>query len=305
MRRILITGGSGLLGANCAKLASSRYETWFTFNAHPVQIGGCKGLKLDITDAGQVKAVVNELKPDAILNAAALLPARLCEENPDYAYRLHVDAVRTLGLVAKETDARIVSISTDWVFDGSKTRYTEEDVPNPLSVYGRSKLAGEQALLSTGAAATVVRTSLFGWNVRPGKHSYVEAVIDALGSGKPFRAPSDQYLATMLVNHLAEAIFEILERGITGLLHVTSTTGVSRYELAVMTAEVFGLDKALVEPVPIDATYFGVEVPRHQTLDVSRASNILRTRLPSTREGLEEMRRLRDSGYVDSLRSGR
>lgn len=303
MDRLLVTGGSGMLGSNTAYLARDRFDTQLTFNSHPVMIRNCTSVQMDLRERANVVQTVEQFRPHVITHTAAFVPAKLCEENPAMAQAIHVDGVGYLCEAAKNVGAKLIHISTDWVFDGNKERYTEEDPPNPLNEYGRSKLGGEKVIQESGVRHCIIRTSLYGWNLRAGKFCYAEMVLDKLGRGEEFPAPDDQYLAPILVNALAEAMFEIYARDITGVLHVTGLEACSRYEFCQTLAEVFGLDKELVKPVPISPDYFGVSVPRHQSLDVTMAKRLLKTKLPGIREGLLEMRRLRDSGYIAGLRS--
>jgi dTDP-4-dehydrorhamnose reductase len=292
-----------MLGSNTAYLARDRFDTQVTFNSHPVEIPNCASVRMDLRERANVVRTVERFRPHVIIHTAAFLPAKLCEENPAMAQAIHVDGVGYLCEAARNVGAKLIHISTDWVFDGDRGHYKEDDPPNALNEYGRGKSRGEKVIQESGVSHCIIRTSLYGWNLRAGKFCYAEMVLDRLGRGEEFPAPDDQYLAPILVNVLAEAMFEIHARGITGVLHVTGSETCGRYEFCRTVAEVFGLDSELVKPVPISREYFGVSVPRDQSLDVTRAKSLLETKLPGIREGLLEMRRLRDSGYVAGLRS--
>ncbi len=302
MNRLLVTGGSGMLGSNTAYLARDRFDTQITYNSHPVKIRNCAGVRMDLRDRANVVRTVERFRPHVIIHTAAFVPAKVCEENPAMAQAIHVDGVGYLCEAAMDVDAKLIHVSTDWVFDGTKDLYTEDDPPNGLNEYGRSKLRGERVIQENGVSHCIIRTSLYGWNLRPKKFCYAEMVLDKLEKGEEFPAPDDQYFAPILVNVLADAMFEIYARGITGVLHVTGSEACSRYEFCRTVAEVFGLDKELVKAVPLSVGYFGVTVPRCQSLDVTRAKNLLKTRLPGIREGVLEMKRLRESGYVAGIR---
>ena len=302
MNRLLVTGGSGLLGSNVAFLASTRFDTLITHNDHPVTIPNCKGVKMDLRDPRSIASVVSGFRPQVIVHTAALLPAKLCEENPALADEIHVKGVTSLCEAAKEADAKLIHISTDWIFDGLKNRYREEDEANPINEYGRTKLKGEKMVESSGLSACIIRSSLYGWNLRLNKFCYPEMVLDKLEKKERFQAPDDQFFAPILVTLLAEAIFEIYARDISGILNVTGSEACSRYHFCQTVAEVFGLSRDLILPVRITPEYFGVPIPKHQSLDVGKAQRLLKTKLPGIREGLMEMKRLRDEGYVNRLR---
>ncbi len=302
MDRLLVTGGSGMLGSNTAYLARDRFDTQITFNAHPAEIRNCTSVQMDLRDRANVVRTVERFRPHVIIHTAAFVPAKACEENPAMARAIHVDGVGYLCEAAKELGTKLIHISTDWVFDGNKTLYTEDDSPNAPNEYGRTKFRGEKVIQESGVSHCIIRTSLYGWNLRAGKFCYAEMALNELGKGEEFSAPDDQYFAPILVNVLAEAMFEIYARNIAGVLHVTGSEVGSRYDFCKTAAEVFGLNRELVKPVPMSREYFGVSAPKHQSLDVTRAKSLLTTKLPGIREGLLEMKRLRDSGYIGRLR---
>jgi dTDP-4-dehydrorhamnose reductase len=301
MDRLLVTGGSGLLGSNVANLASARFETRFTFNANRVNIKKCKGVKVDLRDRRSIEAVIRDFKPHVIIHTAALL-GKQCDEHPALAQSINVNGTRYLAESAKEVGAKLIHISTDWIFDGKKELNCEEDEPNPLNEYGRTKMKGEEAIRESGANHCIIRTSLYGWNLRVGKLSYQERLLDSLEKCVVFYAPDDQFYNPILVNILAEALFEIYGKDIKRTLNVASAEICSRYRFCRTMAEVFDLNDDLVKPIPISPEYFGVPVPKHQSLDVAEARALLETRLPSIRDGLLEMKHLLETGYVARLR---
>ena len=302
MDRLLVTGGSGLLGSNVAYLGSNRFETRMTYNTHPVAIKNCTGIKMNLEDRKEVTGAIESFKPHLIIHTAALLPGKLCEEDPAKARAIHVDGVGYLSEAAKKVGAKLIAISTDWIFDGKKEFYKEEDEAKPLNEYGRSKLKGEQVVQESGVNHCVIRTSIYGWNLRLNKFCTPEMVLDKLGRSEEFQSPDDQFFAPILVNILTEAMFEIYTKDIKGILNVTGSEACSRYHFCQTVADIFGLNRELVKRVPISPAYFGIPIPKYQSLDVTKAKGLLKTKLPGIREGLLEMKRLRDSGYVERLR---
>jgi len=301
MDRLLVTGGSGLLGGNVAYLGGTRFNTRFTYNLHQVSIGNCTGVRMDLAERKSVEAVVREFSPHLIIHTAALL-GRQCEDNPALAQTTNGEGTRYLVESAKEVGSKFIYISTDWIFDGVKELNTEDDEPNPLNEYGRTKLMGEQAVQESGVNHCIIRTSLYGWNLRVGKLSFQERALDSLEKSEEFYAPDDQLYNPILVNILAEALFEIYRKDVRGILNVASTEACSRYQFCRTMAAVFGLNDDPIKPIALSPEYFGMPVPKHQSLDVAKAKKSLETRLPGIREGLLEMKRLRDNGYVARLR---
>lgn len=303
MDRLLVSGGSGLLGGNVAYLASTKFNTRFTYNIHEVSIRNCTGVKMDLGERESVDAVVREFNPDLIIHTAALL-GKQCQDDPALAKSTNVMGTKYLAESAREVGAKFVYISTDWIFDGEKELNREEDEPNPLNEYGWTKLRGEQAVQESGVNHCIIRTSLYGWNLRVGKLSFQERALDSLEKSEEFYAPDDQFYNPILVNILAEALFEIYGKDLKGILNVASIDTCSRYRFCRKMAEVFGLNEDVLKPIAISPEYFGVPVPKHQSLDVARARELLDTKLPGIHEGILEMKRLRDAGYVARLRGG-
>jgi dTDP-4-dehydrorhamnose reductase len=225
--------------------------------------------QLDIADARAVNAAVDRVRPDWIINAAAFNDVDGAEGAPDQAFAVNAAGAGNLAEAAARTGAAIVHISTDYVFDGAKgAPYTEDDRPNPLSVYARSKYEGEQRVLASGASAVVVRTAwLYGWQ---GKN-FVKAILAAAERGGPLRVVADQVGSPTATRDLAEAIAGLVERNFPppragegqgggstgwGLFHVANAGACSRFELA--QAIVGGR----VEVLPITTAEAGRVAPR-------------------------------------------
>jgi len=236
--KTLILGASGMLGSELAR-AFKKYNPT-RWDRHD----------LDITNKGEVNKKITELKPELIINAAAYTDVDACEENEELATKVNGYAVGYLADVASNIDATLVHFSTDYVFDGTKKEgYVESDAPNPVSAYGRSKLAGEQAILSLrlsagrGIAASagtpprndslkfyIVRTAwLYGKN---GKN-FVETMISMAKAGKPLKVIDDQIGSPTNARDLAGATLELVEsKKPSGIYHRTNGGTTSWYGFA-------------------------------------------------------------------------
>jgi dTDP-4-dehydrorhamnose reductase len=158
-KRILITGGSGLLGSNLAETARSRFEVYATYFHNRVSIDGVSFIQIDLSNKDEMYKI-EQLKPEIIIHCAALTNVDYCEINPDEAYRHNVMASKNIAETASEIGAYLIHISTDSVFDGEKGGYTEEDKPNPLNVYAMTKLQAEREVLAINPRTCVVRTNI-------------------------------------------------------------------------------------------------------------------------------------------------
>jgi len=216
---ILLAGAGGQLGRDLQPGLRGA-------QLHPFDHG-----QLDIADAQAVNAAVDRVHPDWIINAAAFNDVDGAEKAPDQAFAVNAAGAGNLADAAARVGAAIVHISTDYVFDGAKgAPYTEDDRPNPLSVYAQTKYEGEQRVLASGAAACVLRTAwLYGWQ---GKN-FVKAILAAAERGGPLRVVADQVGSPTATRDLSEAIAALIERdGVRGLFHVVNSGACSRFEFA-------------------------------------------------------------------------
>src|SRR3989304_788788 len=162
--RILVTGASGLVGLNLALEASQQHTVFGTVNAHRLQTTAFTVLQADLLAPGSVERVLDETRPDWVIHCAALANVDACEAYPALAVKLNSELPGELAYYAARAGARLVHISTDAVFDGERGEYTEQDQPNPLSIYARTKLEGERAVREANSGAIVARVNLFGWD---------------------------------------------------------------------------------------------------------------------------------------------
>ena len=302
MNKILITGGSGLLGSNIAKLAASEFDVHATYNKNKVRIKDVHFFQLDLTKKEQL-VKIEQIRPDFIIHCAAITNVDYCEDHPNEAYNQNVLTSINIAEIAKKIRAYLIHISTDSVFDGEKGDYKEDDTPNPINIYGKTKLKAEQNVLSTHAHSCVVRTNIYGWNKRD-KFSLAEWMLNKLTNNEELPALKDVYFSPILVNDLAEVLFKLQERKYAGIIHIAGSEICSKLDFAYMVAEVFDLDKSLIKPVSIHE--LGLKAPRgkNTSLNVSKAEKILKEHLPKAKDGLVKMKKLHEEGYVEELKYG-
>lgn len=191
--------------------------------------------QLDVTDAAAVSAAVHSIRPDVVINATAYNKVDAAESEPEAAFAVNATGVLSLALAAQRVGARLVHVSTDYVFDGTASRpYLEDDTPRPISAYGRSKRAGEMMVEAVGAPALLVRTSgVFGIGGSRAKGgSFVDRILERARTGAVLRIVGDQRFAPTFAPDLAAAIVALLDRDATGIVHVTNDGECSWYDLA-------------------------------------------------------------------------
>jgi dTDP-4-dehydrorhamnose reductase len=303
MTRLLITGAGGLLGANLIlEAVAAGHEVIGLDLDHPVRHPDVTGVKADLSLPGKAMEVFQARRPAWVIHCAAATDVDGCETHPDMAFRLNRDMAGQVAEAARLVGARLAHISTDAVFDGERGGYREEDVPRPINAYGRSKLAGEQAVAEANPEALIVRTNLYGWNAQP-KSSLAEWFLANLVAGKRCPGFSDAWFSPILVNDLGRLLFTMLEAKLAGVYHVAGGECVSKYDFGVRLARVFGLDGSLVVSARLEQGALKASRGRQLCLNVERAERALGTSLPTVEEGLTRFRDLREAGHVQELKA--
>jgi dTDP-4-dehydrorhamnose reductase len=254
--RIVITGALGQLGTELLEVfATDGHHEIIAVDVEPVveaaradgrvgHLGGVDLAAVDITDRDAVLASVTSLRPDVIVHPAAFTAVDLCETEVDAAYRVNVLGTRHLAEGARRVDAPVFYVSTDYVFDGTKDGpYLEWDTPNPQSVYGRTKLAGEREL---DPGSTVMRTS---WVCGFGGQNMVKTILRLAGEHDRLSFVDDQRGHPTFAADLARGIKRLVVDRRPGVFHVTNQGAVSWYEFARAVLEAAGQDPERVSPI--------------------------------------------------------
>ncbi len=295
MKRILITGGNGLLGQTVSRLllqetnheilvtGKEQYSVMDRLPAHYLQ--------LDVTDKKHMRDCIQEFKPGTIIHTASNTNVDECEHDRDKAQLQNVNAVEYLAESARITGAHIIHLSTDYVFDGEKAPLDESAPPHPVNYYGKTKLASENVLRGAGIRYTIVRTMIlygYGVDVKP---NFALWVLDNLSANKKINVVVDQYGQPTFVDDLGYGIIKIIELGRTGLYHISGSEVTSRYDFAVAVAETFKLNMNLIQPISSDEFHHAAPRPRYSEFVTQKARMELGIRLSNVREGLSILRK--------------
>jgi len=246
--------------------------------------------ELDITRPESVSTVVERARPDVVFNATAYNKVDGAETEPAAAFEVNALGPRLLALAAREANALVVHVSTDYVFDGTATKpYREDDCPRPLGVYGISKLTGEQLVAASGCEHLVLRTSgLIGRRGSEQKGgSFVERILAQARAGKPLRVVADQVFAPTGASDLAAAAIALARKGARGLVHVTNDETCTWHDLATAALELAGLD-APVERIRAADLGLPARRPAYSVLDTARYRSLGLPPLRPWREALAD-----------------
>lgn len=300
---ILVTGGSGLLGANLVlELAQRGHSVTAIYDRHGVAAAGVRSIRCDLADRSAATRLILASAPALVIHCAGATNVDWCETYPRECMRINAEVPGELAAAAQSVGARFVFISTDAVFDGISGGYREADPVAPLNNYAISKVAGEAAVLGEMPDALVLRVNIYGWNLQS-KSSLAEWVLTRLQCAQTVPGFTDTTFAPVLVNDLASWILRLVERGCSGIYHVASSDWCSKYQFAREIAAVFQLDATQVRESLLDASSLSAPRPRNTWLRADKLVAALGHAMPTVREGLEAFRLLRDNSFSDRLKA--
>jgi dTDP-4-dehydrorhamnose reductase len=285
--KILVTGGSSTPGFRIVEeLAKAGYKVFAQYNEHEIlNMNNVAKVKTDFRDLEKVTQLVRETKPDIVIHTAAIGDVDKCEVDRELAWRVNVEATLALVKESSRIDAYFLYLSTDYVFDGERGLYRENDVPNPVNYYGLTKLVAENIVRSSLNKYSIVRTShIYGFGM--GRKNFARVVVESLSQGQKVKALVDQWLSPTLNTLLAKAIKEIIEKNYTGVIHIAGER-INRYDFAKAIARRFGFDENLIEPITMKDIQFKAKRPRDSSLDTSRARSILKIDFYTLKNSLE------------------
>lgn len=298
--RILVTGASGLLGLNLALEASKEHTVFGQVNTHGLRSTDFNVVQADLLRPGTIERLLEQTRPDWVINCAALAIVDACETDPDRARQLNSEVPAQLAANVARGGARLVHISTDAVFDGLRGEYTETDPPNPLSVYARTKLEGERAVAAANPDAIIARVNLYGWSLTRSR-SLGEFFFYNLQAGKPVKGFTDVYFCPLLANDLAPLLLDMLAAGLSGLYHAVSSECITKYDFGIAIARRFGLDETLITPASVSSGGLKAARSPHLTLRTDKLAQALGRPLPGFSEGLERFYKLYQQGYPQKI----
>ncbi|MCE6992290.1 dTDP-4-dehydrorhamnose reductase [Dyadobacter sp. CY323] len=290
-RRILITGSNGLLGQKLVELLTQQagFETIATAkgpNRLPIT-GGYRYMEMDITDPDQVEAVFGETQPEIVIHTAAMTNVDQCELEKEACWKLNVTAVENLIQACKKYNVFLQHLSTDFIFDGKSGPYKEEDSPNPISFYGWSKYAAEKAVIHSGIEWAIARTVLvYGIAHDMSRSNIILWVKKSLQEGKQIKVVTDQFRTPTLAEDLAMGCFLIAEKKAQGIFHISGKDFLTPFEMAIMAADYFSLDKSLISPTDASVFTQPARRPPRTGFDLTKSREILGYNPHSFEEGI-------------------
>ncbi|MFA6424677.1 MAG: sugar nucleotide-binding protein [Phycisphaerae bacterium] len=281
---IYVTGNRGYLGRAMDAV----------FLQHGLKTFGSDVEFLDLTDRVKVLEELHTVKPQAIVHTAAMSDWAACEKNPQQTHKMNIEATRTLAEYCKETGIPFIHVSTDFIFAGNTGNYNEQSPVGPINVYGRTKAVAEDMILDTLEDALILRAGTFyGTSYVIDRPVFVHKVIRKLSSGESYAVAVDEISNPTMIQDLGKVTAELLKRNKTGVWNVGGADMINRYELAIKTAETFGLDAGLIKKSTMAELGTFEKRPRNVSLSMGKLNRegIYTT---GVADGLQRMKRMYD-----------
>jgi dTDP-4-dehydrorhamnose reductase len=286
--KILITGFSGMLGADIAEI--------FTYNLSNQVFGICRNysetklknineINIDVTNINAFSKVLKEIKPNLIIHCAALVDVDKCELEKEYADNLHARFLDSI--LIHSPNSKLIYISTDSVFDGETGNYLENSIPNPLNYYASSKFLGENRIIEFHKNFLIIRTNIFGFHY-PSKPSLVEWALSKLLNNESIGGFNDVYFNPIYTKHLAEIIYKLNESKTSGILNIGTDLQISKYQFLIKLAKGFSINTNLIEEKSVKNVRFTAKRPLNTTLSTAKLENIIGY-IPSIDNGINQL----------------
>ena len=287
MLKILILGGSGLLGKKLVEKASDSFEVISTFNNHKIEHSKSRTIRIKLPDEiFNLKSLIFNEKPNLIINTIANTNIDYCEQHKTETYLLHVEMNKQIFKLCEDVASKLIFISSDYVFDGKKGDYMEYDKTSPVNYYGETKAIAESIILQN-PTNTVLRSSLiYDWDPQV---RFLNYVVDKLRKNENIQAYDDFLTAPIFLEDLVGSIIKAVKKDASGIYNLAGPSCVTRMDFALAIARKFNFDKNLIEPVSVKSLDLIAERPRNSSLNKTKAEKDLDIKFRSIEEGINEV----------------
>lgn len=275
--KVLVTGANGLVGRRLIRaLEKSNEHQIYATSQKKVQFNSSTNfftVNLVYSDLNQL---IETLKPDVLVHCAAMASPDACEADRYSALKVNVEVTSRLAAACRDYGSYMIFLSTDFVFDGLKGNYTEEDATSPLSYYGETKVEAEKSIIDLKIGASIVRTSLvIGNDEHLARPNIALRVIDNLKKGKPFKVSTDQFRTPTDADDLANGLITLAQKKVNGIFNISGGERISVYDLSKKVASAFELNDELLIPIKSSDLPEPAKRPLDSSLNIDKAINIL------------------------------
>ena len=299
-KRVLITGGSGLLALNWACAVRDSWDVVLCTHKHTVQLAGVLSVSFDLNNSDTVSRQVADLSPDLVVHTAGMTSVDQCELSPTIAQDANTDLAIRIAETTAHQAVKLIHISTDHLFSGTSSLCTEAEAPQPINQYGRTKALAEKGVLSANPDALILRTNFFGWG-SANRQSFTDWLIYSLRAGQTLTLFDNVFVTPILADVLVVAAHDLVDKGATGIYNLVGDQRLSKFEFAVLLADQFMLPLELISPRHFDGSELVAARPRDMSLDNGKARQMLGRDLGKVPQFLEMLGKQESAGRSTEL----
>ncbi|MBC8204505.1 SDR family oxidoreductase [bacterium] len=286
MKKLLITGASGLIGRSLMKHCHNRFDVIGTYNTTDYKPDNSVLKKLNLTDTAELEQCLDAINPEVVIHTAAVSSISGCEKDPKLTEEVNYRASAQLAAFCVRKDIRLIYLSSDMVFNGVKGNYSEDDEPHPINQYGKSKYSAEEAIKGICQNYVIARLNLVYGKGDAVKKSFTDELLIANWSGKSYPVFKDQVRSPISLNAATRAIRELAEGNFEGVYHLGGLEPINRLDFAKKFISMFHLVPEIIEEADVPEELQGI-YPMNTSFDVSKAKGDLKTVLMTIEEGLD------------------
>ena len=279
-KSILITGGSGLLAVNWALSVRDKYKVTLLLHRRKISLNGVNTEVVLLDSLEECLFLLDKHQPDIVIHTAGLTSVEECELSPLLAQKINVDLARNMASACSKNDVKLVHISTDHLFFGTKELAIEEDEVTPINNYSKTKFQSERKVLESCKDALIIRTNFFGWGTRY-RESFSDFIINKLRKHESIDLFSDVFFTPILIDDLAKKVHQLVDAKLSGIFNVVSSERLSKYEFGIKLANYFSLNTNLINKISIKDKPNLIERPKDMSLSNEKVCKALNCSMPS------------------------
>ena len=288
-KKLLIVGGSGLLGINWACLVRDDFEVILALHNRDISLDGVETEKIFIESIETLLEDLNRIMPDIVVNAASITSVEACEKNFNKAKEVNTDAASNIAIVCEELKIKLVHISTDHIFSGKNQFSDEYCEASPLNNYARTKYQAEIEVKNSNPSSLIIRTNFYGWGTSY-RHSFSDLIINNLRNNLQVHLFADVFFTPMLIDELVSSINELIELNQCGIFNVVGSDRLSKFEFGLKVADCFGLNPSLIKSINYKEKLKVVR-PRDMSLSNAKLLETLNRQVPNLSDQLDKLKR--------------
>jgi len=296
-KKVLITGGSGLLAVNWALFIRDKYSVVLILHNRKISISRVDTEAVSLDSEEECRAVIERHKPDCVIHTAGLVSVEECEQNPGLAQKVNIDLAKNIAVTCNELNIKLIHISTDHLFSGEYQMAQEKNNVDPINNYARTKYQAELKVQDNCKDALIVRTNFFGWGTKY-RQSFSDFILNRLRNNKPVDLFQDIFFTPILIDELVRRVHQLIDLGASGIFNVTSKERLSKYEFGLKLAKCFNLKPNLINPISINNKPQLIKRPKDMSLSNVKLCETLQCQVANIDVQIQRLKEQENSDNV-------